>query len=91
MNSSEKPAQVVVCKQHGRWHVRCQVLGNREFAKRREAILAAVEAAHSSGKNGRPASVVMVDREDALKLWTYGVDPYPPSMSPAVLDEYDPA
>jgi Uncharacterized protein conserved in bacteria (DUF2188) len=43
------------------------------------AIRAAVEAAHSSGKQGHDAQVLVQARDNKFRTeWTYGHDPYPP-------------
>jgi hypothetical protein len=44
----------------------------------REAIEAAVEAAHAAGKSGCSARVLLQATDGTWRpVWTYGLDPYP--------------
>ncbi len=52
-----------------------------EHATQREAIRAAVDAAHKAGEdNGDDAQVLVQGRNNEFRTeWTYGNDPYPPT------------
>lgn len=61
-----------------RWKIRHNEK-DYHYDTQREAIQAAVNAAHSSGNKGWDAQV-LVQRENGQwrTEWTYGHDPYPP-------------
>lgn len=49
------------------------------YATQKAAIRAAVDAAHSTGKNGHDAQVLVQGSDSKWQTeWTYGNDPYPP-------------
>jgi hypothetical protein len=49
------------------------------YATEREAMLFAVDAAHTLGQQGEATQVLRVDENgDAQPEWTSGKDPYPP-------------
>ncbi len=51
------------------------------YKSEREAMLFAVDAAHSLGTQGEPTEVLLVDEAGDLQpVWTYGQDPYPPKQ-----------
>ena len=50
------------------------------YNTQREAMLFAIEAAHALGEHGEDAQVLQIDENgDALSVWTYGHDAYPPA------------
>lgn len=49
------------------------------YSTQKAAIDAAVSAAHTSGKNGHDAQVLVQGKDNLFRTeWTYGNDPYPP-------------
>ena len=53
------------------------------YQSEREAMLFAIDAAHKLGEKGEETQVLRVDENgDALPVWTYGLDPYPPKSQP---------
>ena len=49
------------------------------FNTQAEAMKAAVDATHSSGREGHDAQVLVQGRDGKWQTeWTYGHDPYPP-------------
>ncbi len=49
------------------------------YQTQRDAIRAAVDAAHSAGKKGFDAQVLVQGVDSKFRTeWTYGNDPYPP-------------
>jgi hypothetical protein len=76
-----KRAQLPVLSHHGRWLI-CFRGKRAEFVDRASALREAVEQAFQYSKNGTPTEVICVD--DKLNhevIWTYGLDPDPPSTS----------
>ncbi|WP_461330461.1 DUF2188 domain-containing protein [Bradyrhizobium liaoningense] len=50
------------------------------YATQKEAIRAAVDAAHADGKAGHDAQVLVQRENHQFRMeWTYGHDPYPPA------------
>ena len=74
-------SQVIVLKNKGRWVLR-HAGGEKPHPTQVAALKAAVEIAYQSGKNGRPAKVMLVDAKLGLAraFWTYGQDTYPASF-----------
>jgi hypothetical protein len=73
------PIQFLVLRQGGTWSVRSQDQ-ERSFSDQRAAARAAVDLANHSGKNGKPAVVIVERGKGRFKtIWTYGQDAYPPS------------
>ena len=78
--------QVIVLKNKGQWVIRSQNVANETAFKTQEAALkAAVDVAHKLGKDGEPAKVMLCDIKSAQArvFWTYGEDPYPPTVKTA--------
>jgi hypothetical protein len=49
------------------------------YATQRNAIRAAVDAAHQAGSDGEDAQVLVQGTDNRFRTeWTYGHDPYPP-------------
>lgn len=71
--------QYFVVQHEGQWKIKW----NGEhftYGSQREAIRAAVDAAHQSGANGYDAQVLVqgTNNNQFRTEWTYGHDPYPP-------------
>ena len=77
--ASHKLCQLPLLNQGGRWLMRFR--GKRvEFADRQSAIRQAILEAFEHSKNGTPTQVVCIDDQLAIEIiWTYGVDPDPPT------------
>jgi hypothetical protein len=75
------PAQIVVCKKHGKWQIRSQLCEEQSFDALKPAVRAAVDHANTSGKNGQPASVILHASGKTTRVWTYGEDAYPPELT----------
>jgi Uncharacterized protein conserved in bacteria (DUF2188) len=71
--------QFFVVRHEGEWKIKYRDQHSHPYATQREAIDAAVEAAHNASSKGQ-LSQVLVQGEDLLfrTEWTYGRDPYPP-------------
>lgn len=66
-----------VLRDGARWKVRHN---DKDYAydTQKAAMKAAVDAAHSSGKKGHDAQVLVQGRDGQWQTeWTYGNDPYP--------------
>jgi hypothetical protein len=51
------------------------------YNSEREAMLFAIEAAHSLGQKGEPTRVLCRDEAgDVAPVWSYGRDPYPSGL-----------
>lgn len=62
----------------GRWKIKHRDK-EYDYGTQAAAIKAAVDAAHTSGRNGHDAQVLMQGRDSQWQTeWTYGNDPYPP-------------
>ena len=65
----------IVFRDQGQWNVKSKGVHYGPYATQRDAIRAAVDAAHKTG-NGQ------VLLQDQFRIeWTYGKDPYPPNSS----------
>jgi hypothetical protein len=52
------------------------------FGDQLAAIKASIHLANETGKNGKQSVVVFQFAKNRFKrIWTYGIDPYPPSRS----------
>jgi hypothetical protein len=75
------PAQILVQRRRGKWSIKGADL-DRTFADQLSAIKAGIEWANETGKNGKPITVLcQTARRQFKKIWTYGVDAYPPTRS----------
>jgi len=73
-------AQIIVFKRKGRWSLKA-AMTDQIFADQMAAIKAGIELANERGKNGKPSVVLFRESKDEFrKIWTYGVDPYPPRL-----------
>jgi hypothetical protein len=71
--------QFLVVRQGGKWSVRSQDQ-HRSFADQQAATRAAVDLANHSGKDGKPAVVIVELGKGRFEtVWTYGEDANPPS------------
>jgi len=74
-------AQVIVLKRKGRWIVKAAD-ADEMFGDQLAAIKAGIHLANETGKNGKRSVVVFQFAKNRFKtIWTYGIDPYPPSRS----------
>jgi hypothetical protein len=61
------------------WQGADSQLFTTEFPTKSSAIRYAVDCAHTEGKKGNDAQVVIQDQSGKWQTeWTYGHDPYPP-------------
>jgi hypothetical protein len=75
----EKMGPYIVFRDQGQWAVKKDCVHYGPYPTQRDAIRAAVEAAHAAGLKGLDGQVVL---QDQLKIeWTYEKDPYPPQSS----------
>jgi Uncharacterized protein conserved in bacteria (DUF2188) len=71
--------QYVVIRDQGQWKISLDGVHYGPYATQRDAIRAAVDAAHEAGLKDLNGQVLLLDQ---LKIeWTYGKDPYPPNSS----------
>ena len=69
----------LVVRQDNAWHIKFDGEEYGPYASEREALLFAIEAAHTLGKQGELTQVLLADENgEAHPEWTYGQDPYPP-------------
>jgi hypothetical protein len=74
-----KRVQLPVLSHRGRWLI-CFRGKRAEFIDRESALREAVEQAYQCSKNGSPTEVICVDDNlETEVVWTYGIDPDPPS------------
>jgi hypothetical protein len=62
----------------GEWKIK---VGDKHYGYRTQgdAIRAAVDLAHETGRKGQDAQVLVQGRDNEFRTeWTYGHDPYPP-------------
>lgn len=71
-------AQYFVLSAQGGWKVQHNDK-DYPYNTQRDAMKAAVDAAHSSGQEGHDAQVLIQGQNGQWRAeWTYGHDPYPP-------------
>ena len=72
-------AQYFIIRDQGQWKILLDGVRYGPYATQRDAVRAAVDAAHESGLQGLNGQVLL---RDQLSIeWTYGKDPYPPNSS----------
>jgi Uncharacterized protein conserved in bacteria (DUF2188) len=72
----------VVVRDQGQWKISLEGMRYGPYATQRDAIRAAVDAAHEAGQKGLDSEVLLLLPQDQFKTeWTYGKDPYPPNSS----------
>jgi hypothetical protein len=75
------PAQIIVFRRRGKWSLKAAEI-DQIFVDQLTAIKAGIELANERGKNGKPSVVFLRKSKDEFrKIWTYGVDSYPPSLA----------
>jgi hypothetical protein len=72
-------AQYVVGYHEQQWKISLDGKRYGPYATQRDAIKAAIDAAHESGSRGIDAQVLVQGTDSKFRTeWTYGNDPYPP-------------
>ena len=75
------PAQIIVFKRRGKWSLKAAKI-DQIFADQSAAIKAGIELANERGKNCKPSVVLLrKSKDEFMKIWTYGVDSYPPNLA----------
>ena len=69
----------IVFRDQGQWHIKSNGVHYGPYPTQRDAIRAAVDAAHEAGRKGLNGQVLLQDQ--FRTEWTYGEDPYPPNSS----------
>jgi hypothetical protein len=69
----------IVVRDHGQWKISLNGAHFGPYATQRDAVRAAVHAAHEAGRKGLNGQVLLLDQ--FRTEWTYGRDPYPPNSS----------
>ena len=72
-------AQYFIIRDQGQWKILLDGVRYGPYATQRDAVRAAVDAAHESGLQGLNGQVLL--RDQFRIEWTYGKDPYPPNSS----------
>ena len=75
----------VVVRDQGQWKISLNGVQYGPYPTQRDAVRAAVEAAHEAGRKGLNGQVLL--RDQVSIEWTYEKDPYPPNSSD-FLDAY---
>jgi hypothetical protein len=71
----------IVVRQGGLWFIKFDGEEYGPYNTEREAMLFAIEAAHTLGRQGEPTQVLLLDENGgAHPHWTSGLDPYPPPL-----------
>lgn len=71
--------QYFVVLHQGQWKISYTQKHYGPYTTQREAIKAAVDAAHKAGVKGLDAQVLVQGENNQFRTeWTYGHDPYPP-------------
>ena len=74
--------QYIVVRDQGQWKISLDGARYGPYATQRDAIRAAVDAAHEAGRKGLDSQVLLLLPQDQFRTeWTYGKDPYPPNSS----------
>jgi hypothetical protein len=69
----------IVFRDHGQWMVKSKRVHYGPYPTQRDAIRAAVDAAHEAGLKGLNGQVLLQDQFSVE--WTHGKDQYPPNSS----------
>ena len=72
-------AQYFIIRDQGQWKILLDGVRYGPYATQRDAVRAAVDAAHEAGLKGLNGQVLL--RDQFRIEWTYGKDPYPPNSS----------
>ena len=74
-------AQIIVFRRRGKWSLKAADV-DQIFADRSAALKAGIELANERGKNGKPSAVLFrMSKGEYRKIWTYGVDSFPPKLA----------
>lgn len=69
----------IVFRDQGQWKIKSKGVHYGPYPTQKDAIRAAVDAAHVAGLEGLDGQVLL---QDQFRIeWTYGQDPYPPKSS----------
>jgi hypothetical protein len=69
----------IVVREGDVWFIKFDGEQYGPYNSEREAMLFAIEAAHTLGRQGEPTQVLRLDESgEAHPEWTSGLDPYPP-------------
>lgn len=72
-------AKYYVVHHNGEWKISLNDKHYGPYNSQKAAIKSAVDAAHSAGKKGIDAQVLVQGANNQFRAeWTYGNDPYPP-------------
>jgi hypothetical protein len=72
-------ARYYVVLHEGQWKINFENKHYGPYDTQRKAIRTAVDWAHSAGRNGHDAQVLVQGQDNQWRAeWTYGNDPYPP-------------
>jgi hypothetical protein len=72
--------QYFVTLHENQWKIVLDGKHHGPYPTQKQAIRAAVDAAHTEGKAGRDAQVLVQGEDHQFRTeWTYGHDPYPPA------------
>ncbi len=70
----------LVVRQDDVWFIKFDGEEYGPYASEREALLFAIEAAHTLGEHGEPTQVLLIDENgEGQPAWTFGQDSYPPN------------
>ena len=69
----------IVFREQGQWAIKSNGMHYGPYATQRDAVRAAVDAAHEAGLKGLYGQVLLQDQ--FRTEWTFGKDPYPPNSS----------
>lgn len=71
--------QYFVVLHQNQWKISLNGKHYGPYTTQRDAIKAAVDAAHTEGKKGNDSQVLIQGENNQFRTeWTYGNDPYPP-------------
>ena len=77
--SGGRRARYLVVRQDNRWFITFDGEEYGPYASEREALLFAIDAAHTLGEQGTMTHVLLMDENGAVRAeWMHGKDPYPP-------------
>ena len=77
--SGARRAQYLVVQQDDRWFITFDGEEYGPYASDREAMLFAIDAAHTLGQQGTMTHVLLMDEEGTVRAeWVHGKESYPP-------------
>jgi hypothetical protein len=75
--------QYLIVLHKNEWKVSFEGRYYGPYRSQAHAIRAAIEAANADGNSGDEAQVLVQENNDEFRAeWTYGNDPYPPTLVP---------